>query len=73
MTPTRLREILARFGWSPRALAGFLGIHETGPRKWANGKTEIPATVGDWLEAIDAGPVGWRKKDSETDDAADEP
>ena len=61
MTTDRFREILELLEWSPRTLARVLGIHETGPRKMASGKTPIPENLAAWLESIAAGPPGWRK------------
>lgn len=63
MDASRLREILDTIGWSPRTLASFLAIHETTPRKWAMGKSQIPDAVAEWLELVAAGPKDWRRRD----------
>jgi transcriptional regulator with XRE-family HTH domain len=52
-------------GWSQRALAEALGLHETRVRRWARGLIPVPAEVADWLETLAAVhvqhpvPAGW--------------
>jgi ribosome-binding protein aMBF1 (putative translation factor) len=52
MTPTRLRECLDLIGWSQRALADTLGLHETRVRRWATGRYPVPDNVAAWLERL---------------------
>ena len=65
MTPTRFRACLESIGWSQRALADRLGLHETRTRRWASGRYEVPQNVADWLQCLcdahDAArlPEGW--------------
>ena len=65
VTPDRLRECLSSIGWSQRALAERLGLHETRTRRWASGRYPIPENVADWLERLAAVhdgadlPEGW--------------
>jgi DNA-binding transcriptional regulator YdaS (Cro superfamily) len=65
MTPHRFHECLDAIGWSQRALADRLGVHETRTRRWASGRYPIPANVAVWLgthaqrhEAMRL-PAGW--------------
>lgn len=52
MTPTRFHECLDAIGWSQRALAKRLGIHDTRPRRWASGWYPIPSNIAAWLETV---------------------
>jgi ribosome-binding protein aMBF1 (putative translation factor) len=65
MTPARFHACLSAIGWSQRALADRLGIHETRVRRWASSKYPIPETVAAWLERLakahekEPWPTGW--------------
>lgn len=65
MTPTVFHERLTTIGWSQRALASRLRIHETRVRRWASGVLPIPIAVEDWLNALAQAhearrdPIGW--------------
>ena len=60
-----LRTYLETIGWSQRALADRLGIHETRVRRWASGAAETPPAVLAWLDRLAAAhrahpaPVGY--------------
>lgn len=47
-----LRTHLETIGWSQRALADRLGIHETRVRRWASGAVQIPPAVLAWLDRL---------------------
>ena len=56
---------LKTLGWSNRALARVLGVHETRVRRWASGAVEIPPDIASWLERLaaahEANPVPGKK------------
>lgn len=68
VTAERLRECLARMGWSQRGLAEMLGCDDRLVRRWASGETLVPWEVGSWLEALakfherNPVPTLWRRR-----------
>lgn len=49
MTPTTLRAILDRIGWTAGALAAHLGITSQAVRQWMAGRNPVPNDVAAWL------------------------
>ena len=52
MTPARFSKCLDQIGWSQRRLAKELDVHEMKPRRWANGTTQVPSGIAEWLAKL---------------------
>jgi plasmid maintenance system antidote protein VapI len=52
MTSDRFNECLALIGWSVSGVAKRMGVPQTRPRRWAEGRYPVPADVARWLEKL---------------------